>query len=196
MTHTVIIVPGLGDNGDLIRAGTRFWRRHGLAPCIHMVGWNERDGTFEEKLAALSRRVNRLSRRGLVSLVGCSAGASMAFTVFARHRRAIRRAAGICGQLREKTEYDNSAFIRLAEESPLYGRSVSVFETEEGSIAPYDRARMMTISSRFGDQLVPPDASVVEGANNRSIPVYGHRIGIALSLTLFAGPLLKFLKGE
>ncbi len=196
MTHTVIIVPGLGDNGNLIRAGTRFWRRHGLTPCIHMVGWNEGDSKLEEKLASLTGRVDRLSRRGLVSLVGCSAGASLAFTAFARHPRAVHRTAGICGQLREKTEYDNNAFVRLVKESPLYGRSVSVFKTEEVRIAGCDRKRMLTVSSRFGDQLVPPDTSVVKGAKNISIPVYGHRIGIALSLTLFAGPLLSFLKGE
>lgn len=194
MAHSVVIVPGIGDNGNLTRAGTRFWIRHGLVPHIHMVGWNDAAGEFEAKLAALFDRVSRLAHRGPVSLVGCSAGASMAFTLFTRNPHLVYRVAGICGQLRAKTKHDNSAFVRLAQESPLYARSVSVFETGEKRIALSVRKRMMTVSSRFGDQLVPPDTSIVPGAHNGLIPVFGHRIGIAFALTLFAGPLLSFLK--
>ena len=52
----------------------------------------------------------------------------------------------------------------------------------------------MTVSARFGDQLVPKGTSHVEGARNITIPTAIHGISITMALTLFKKPIIDFIK--
>jgi len=52
----------------------------------------------------------------------------------------------------------------------------------------------MTAKAMFGDELVPPETIVIEGAHNTKIPTIGHALSIGISLTFFSKPLIGFLK--
>lgn len=54
----------------------------------------------------------------------------------------------------------------------------------------------MTVRPLLGDELVPADTAVIEGANNITVPSIEHVISIAASLTIFSTPLLSFLQQE
>lgn len=52
----------------------------------------------------------------------------------------------------------------------------------------------MTVRAMFGDELVPPETTIVQGANNTVVPTPEHMLSIGAALTVFSHPLIAFLK--
>jgi hypothetical protein len=192
--HFVIIIPGLGDD----RAGSRawiqsltsHWKNRGLETVIHVVNW--RDGeSFQPKLAQVVGLIDVLAQKGKVSLVGTSAGASMAFNAFNERKNIVHKAVNICGRLRAGNHTVRS-LDRMARTSVAFKESVLTFEQLELTLTKRDRKRLMTIRPFFGDELVPSDTANLAGAVNNWIYTPEHGLSISLSLK-FAEPIISFL---
>lgn len=184
--QVVIIVPGLGDNLTNIGLATKFWCWLGLQPVVFDSRWRDPEENLTTKLKRLTTVIDRQNELGKkVSLVGTSAGASLAMNAFLMRRESVNKVVSVCGRLKAGSAEEISP--------PAFGQSVASFEEKEKSLTAYDRAKMMTISAKFGDQLVPAKTSVIEGVINTKVPTPEHVFSIAMSLTLFSRPIINFL---
>jgi len=190
--HYVIIIPGLGYGVKKIQFATYCWRWFGLIPIVHAMNWRDREN-FQPKLARLVELIDRYSKNGnTVSLVGTSAGGSAVVNAYRERKNKIHRVINVCGRLRTGTHKGFRSFESKTKTSPAFAQSIQLSEKRQKDLTKTDRQKIMTIRPLF-DEVVPPDTTVVKGAQNKIILSIGHVLSIALSLTLFSKPLLEFL---
>ncbi len=194
--HRVIIIPGLGDEVKKISWATNHWRKHGLEPVVHSIGWH--DGKeIQSKLQTLVEMIDQFIQYGnRVSLVGCSAGGSAVLNVFIKRKNVVHRVINVCGRLRQGKQRGFRSFEKRTALSIPFALSVKLFESREDLLSDHDRQKIMTVRPLFGDELVPADTLVLGGAYNTVIPTIEHVFSIAMALTLFSSPLITFLIHE
>lgn len=194
--HRVIIIPGLGDEVNKISWATNHWRRYGLEPVIHSVGWY--DGKeFQSKLRTLIEMIDKFIKYGnRVSLVGCSAGESAVLNAFLKRKELIHKVINVCGRLRCGNQKGFRSYEARTASSPAFAQSVKLFASRENLLSIQDRKKVMTVRALFGDELVPADTAVLSVANNMVIPTMEHIFSIVMALTLFSRPLITFLTHE
>lgn len=100
------------------------------------------------------------------------------------------------GRLRRGEERGLRSFEARTASSQSFRESIVRFEdVNEPTLTIEDRQRLMTVRALLGDELVPKDTNILEGARNRIVPFGEHSISNILSVTLFAYPLVKFIQG-
>lgn len=192
--HIALIVPGLGDVDDMVYYATRFWRRSGLEPIVHRIGWYEQGVDFSSKLQEIIRRIDHLYAAGnTVSLIGLSAGASAVLNAYLQRKASVKNVVAVCGRLRKGEKGQIYGFYKSTETSMQYRQSVLLFEDNESGLCKCDRRNIMTVHARFGDSHAPLNTAILEYALNRVLPTGGHTVSIALALTVLAKPLLDFI---
>ncbi len=191
--HRVIIIPGLGDEVKKISWATNHWRKHGLEPVVHSIGWH--DGKeFQSKLQTLVEMIDQFIQYGdRVSLVGCSAGGSAVLNAFIKRKDVVNRVINVCGRLRPGKQRGFRSFEKRTASSISFAQSVKLFESREDLLSDQDRQKIMTVRPFFGDELVPENTLVLGGAYNTVIPTIEHVFSIAMALTIFSRPLINFL---
>lgn len=199
--HSVIIIPGLGDNRifgkKMLELATGNWQNYGLTPVVCAVDWHNSEDLFQSKLDRLVKLVDQLVQKGdTVSLVGISAGGSAALNVFVRRSDIVYRAINVCGRLRTGSRSGFRSFYSKTASSPSFAESVRLFESCENKMSESDRLKVMTICSMLGDELVPPETTKLPGAFNTMVPAPEHLFSILIALTLFSKPLIRFLNGQ
>lgn len=192
-THSVIVIPGLGDNSNYIKLLTKSWNKCGLDIIAYPIGWNDGTREFQPKLDKLLRLIDKLHAAGeMVSIVGTSAGGSAALNAFVGRKNIIHKVVNVCGRLRVGPESGFWSFVLRTKQSPSFANSVRMFESKESLLTENDRKRIMTIMPLFGDQLVPASTVPIEGALNKKIFMGEHILSIATAMTIYS-PLKKFL---
>src|SRR6478752_6076210 len=97
--HCVIYIPGLGDQrtqGQML--ALRLWRRPGLYVEMFVMHWYDSE-PYQDKFERLLKVVDRHLEAGeTVSLVGASAGASVALNAFADRQEKVNGLVGLCGK--------------------------------------------------------------------------------------------------
>ncbi len=195
--HFVIIIPGLGDEVGTLQKVTSHWKKYGLEPVMHSVGWRDGKNEFLPKLARLIVLIDRLAKDGaIVSLVGTSAGGSAALNAFIERRNVIHGVINVCGRLRTGPEKGFRSFQSKTASSPAFAQSVKLVEANEVNLTTRDRQKIMTVRALFGDELVPADTTILVGAYNATVPTPEHVLSIGAALTLFSKPLIAFLKAR
>lgn len=58
--HSVVFVPGLGDYVRLFEHLTKDWRKYGLKPVIHRIGWRDKEVDFQPRLQRLLKLIDDL----------------------------------------------------------------------------------------------------------------------------------------
>lgn len=187
--HNVLILAGTGDrkSSRLMGLATKHWENHGIRVTVCNVGWQDGSLEFKLKLEEIKKLIDQLSKKGPVSIIGCSAGGSAAFNAFLEQNHIIQKAISICARLR-------SGKGEFRPRSKLFEQSVLFFEGQESRIPDELKKRMMTVSAQFGDPRVPEDTSHLEGAYNTKIRLKGHGFSIAMALTLLKKPVIDFIK--
>ncbi len=194
--YSVIIIPGLGDKTGILKILTNHWKKHGLHLIFHAVGWQDGED-FTPKLNRLLDLVDQLTKNGgRVSIVGTSAGGSAALNAFIKRRSKIHTIINVCGRLRTGPEKGFRSFQTTTAPSQAFAQAVKLAEANEHTLSKADRKRVMTVRARFGDQIVPADTTILEGAFNKSVPTAEHMLSIGAALTLFSKPLITFLIKE
>lgn len=192
--HSVIFIPGLGNDIGKLEWATRHWRRYGLEPRMHSVGWRDSKKEFQPKLERLVNYIDQLAEKGYkVSLVGTSAGGSAALNAFIKRRDIIHRIVNVCGRLRIGSVRGFRSFTSRTASSPAFAQSVKLAEANESSLHDTDRRKIMTVRAMFGDELVPAETIIVKGAYNTLVPTAEHMVSIAAALTVFSRSLVEFL---
>ena len=194
ITHPVIIIPGLSDETRGLLSVTRHWRRYGLEPIVHAVGWHDGEDSFQRKLNKLVSLIDALSKRSdTVSIIGTSAGGSAALNAFCVRKEKVQSVISICARLRTGPLHGYRSFQSKTASSPAFAQSVKMFEQREKALRVSDRQKIMTVRALFGDELVPSETAIVDGAYNTTVPTPEHLFSIGMSLTFFSRPLLMFL---
>lgn len=192
--HTVVIIPGLGDdqrwNIVALEFLTRNWHKKGITPLIHAVLWRDEEG-FQPKFQKLLDLIDSLSEENIVSIIGASAGGSMAFNAFCAKKDVLHRVVNVCGRLRAGKHVIRS-LENKAESSPAFEQSVHLFEHNEHNLTYLDWERMMTIRPII-DEVVPSATVRLAGAENLIAPVPEHTLGIFFSF-LFSRQIIHFLQ--
>jgi esterase/lipase len=168
------------------------WEKEGFTTHIYDVHWyDERD--FEFKLNDLLKQIDMLHQQGVkVSIIGTSAGGSMALNVFYARKEAISRVVNICGRLRAgKGVYPS--LEQAAKKSKSFEESVRRCESGESLLGTQDRERILTMRALY-DEVVPTSTSVINGAENRQVLSIEHMLTIGLCMTVFSQSIFDFLK--
>lgn len=188
--HAVIYVFGLGDHRS---RGQQFvislWKVYGLDPYVYRMQWRE-PGSLEGKLAGLLQHIDSLADRGYtVSLVGTSAGASAVMNVYAQRQATIHRVVCICGKLRHAETIHPGTYHK----NPAFKESLNYLPHCLDRLRPAERQRIVSIRP-LKDGIVPPDDTVIPGAQSRIVPTIGHVFSIACTITLFSPMVVRFIK--
>lgn len=147
-------------------------------------------GEFEPKLNAILDRIDELKQQGyIVSLVGQSAGSSLALNAFVARREFVAGVVILTGRLRIAGE---PSLEYAARHSPAFAKSVRHAETCLERIPDVDRLRIMTIRPT-ADKVVPPSSVPIKGAVNLKSRLCGHSFGGAMLASLASSQWLNFL---
>lgn len=190
--HHVIVVPGLGDENKYLAWEVDRWKKYGLSPQLHSAPWAG-DEQFEPKLDRLTALIDLLTGRGNVSLVGISAGGSLALNAFAHRREVIHKVATVCAPLRRA---EHTFFWRhIMGRYPAFVESLDLVEQNQLMLTPEDRIRILTTHALLDEQ-VPNSTTTLPGARNILIPIIGHQLALTLAMTVFKGQIINFLKED
>jgi pimeloyl-ACP methyl ester carboxylesterase len=196
--HIVIDIPGLDNDQKTPISKLMFWWKYIGFEVIHFpTNWNGNE-SFENKLERLSDIILHIQSSSTVSLLGRSAGGSLAFNAFIRHKNRVKKAVNVLGALRFGTYKSFPSLKRGCKRSPSWEKSVESFSSQSHILKSEDRKRLMTVRPRFGDEVVPVQIMSLNGAYNIVIPSGEHVISgafaVALPFPQFALTITDFLK--
>ena len=191
--HHIMYIPGLNDqmppNRQLTLLLPLFWSRHGFVGHIMAPHWTS--GAYEPKLQQILDTIDSLSAQGKhISLVGQSAGSSLALNAFAARSASVAGLVILTGRLRVG---GRPTLAQAARHSPAFAQSVQLAEAALPHISAEDRARIMTIRPAT-DRVVPPSSVPIAGANNLRSRLRGHSFGGLMLASLAARQWLAFLQ--
>lgn len=189
MTHNIVYVPGFGDhNPDIQLRLLKRWRRYGVETQFQRVNWIDKE-PFQSKLGRVLESIDKLAGQGPVSLIGVSAGASLALAAYSARKNQISSVVFICGKLQNPEAVNESFFIT----NPAFRESVFSTTGNIKNLSDADKAKMLSIHA-FIDTVIPVSNSKISGVKNKTIPAIGHVISIFLALALYAKSITKFMK--
>lgn len=194
MKHSVILIPGLGNNEKLLELATKFWVKYGLNQVVYPIEWNNNDVTFSNKLEKLLKLIDTLIEQdNKISIVGISAGGSAAINAVCERKDKINKVVSVCGRLKVGNLTGFRSFKAKTATSAAFAQSVILCEENIKHLTENDKKKIMTIRAGFGDELVPANTTFVEGAYNTVIPTGEHVFSIAMALTMFSKELIEFI---
>jgi pimeloyl-ACP methyl ester carboxylesterase len=182
MKHYILYIPGLGDSYDRFRKiALRPWSVFGVKAQLLPMAWY--DGrSYHEKYRQANATITRLIQSGAtVSLVGESAGGSMAINLFAAHPK-IAHLITVAGVNKPST----SVAPRTLRRAPAFAVSRQYLADSLPRISDKRRRDIYTLSALI-DHVVAAQYSRMSGARNRRVWSVGHLLTIALCLTLLSG---------
>lgn len=178
--HHVIYIPGLGDTkvrGQ--KLALSLWRTYGYYGDCHPVIWSDQE-SFDDKLRGVLEEIDKqLSEGHVVSVIGSSAGASMALHAYALRKDKLAGVALICGALGDVTRVKSAYF----EKNPAFRISMERLPKTLQTLTPEDRLRIMSIHPLY-DETVPITDTQIDGARMLTTISFGHAFTIGLTLTL------------
>src|SRR3989344_8807022 len=190
--HHLVVIPCLCGRNLLFDRAVNAWSRFGFIPHPYEMTWKDNKG-FSPKLARLLKTVDDLQiNDSIVSLVGTSAGGSMALNAFYERQDSIHRVINVCGRLRSGVNVFPT-LDQAAKSSPSFKESVLRCEDKESDLSVQARGKIMTIRALL-DEVVPTSTSTIQGARNLQIYSVEHMFSIAVAMTICARPMVEFLK--
>ena len=181
MRHYIVYIPGLGDGYDGLRRFLLFfWRVYGVK--VEHVPMKWYDGkSYEEKYKRVAAAIQNAQALGYaVSVVGESAGGSMAMNIFARNDL-IHRLVSLCGV----NSYKTPISPRIFERGPAFKKSVSIIDASQSNAIKARVDRMTSITAYY-DPTVPIKSNIIPGARRVTIWSLGHLTTILLCLSVFS----------
>jgi pimeloyl-ACP methyl ester carboxylesterase len=178
--HHIIYIPGLGDTKTRGQElAVRLWRTYGIIGHCHAVIWSNGE-SFEDKLNSVLQDIDEhLAAGHIVSLMGASAGASMALHAYAARKDKINGVVLVCGELTDAKKINPSFF----EKNPAFQASMERLPETLALLAPEDRQRIMSLHPLY-DETVNIKDTYLDGARMYTSISFGHAFTIGLTLTI------------
>lgn len=187
----LIIIPGLSDDISLIKLATKHWKKYRYSIHIHRVGWKDKGNTFQNSLNNLLGLVDKLITSGSVSILGISAGGSLAINAINK-RNSINYVINLCGRLKVGNHKYRS-LERMSNSSSIFKDSVISSDNILKESPKFLKDRVLSISSKYFDQSVPFDTSFVDEANNIQIHMIEHTLCIYYTLLFEERAIFDFI---
>ena len=185
----------MGDDGKATKLIVAGWKKLGLAPIIFVPGWDNEEGVAP-KLTRLNKLIDKESEGKKISLLGISAGASLAMNAFIKRLNKVEKMVSVCGRLR--LGWSGDKIGRKLQEETLkhlaFKESVEMVEKNIEKLTEDDRKKILTISARLGDELIPLSTSQLAGAKNIFVSGLGHVLAIASAMTVEFEEIKRFLE--
>lgn len=193
MARVVVYVPGLGDKawrqvGQ--SALLSIWRPlYGIRMRYFAARWsNPREG-FPAKLQRLLKMIDgELAKGNTVSVIGASAGASMALHALLARPKVVS-AISVCGKLRNPQTISELVYTV----NPAFKPSIERLVAAEPTLTSKQRAKILLVRPQR-DAVVPVGENWVRGATVTTLPTFGHAFSILASLTFFSRRLAVFIR--
>ena len=177
MKQHIIYIPGLGDKNDAFRQfALMLWRRPNIAVTHVPMQWQNHDESFEQKMTRLEQAIARYPDRQ-TTLVGESAGGSVAITALKRFSDRVDWTVTICGM----NQGAASVNPRYFSQNPAFKDSMLAVDDTLTKLTHEDRARIFTIYSS-GDLTVRPHHTKLKDVRALDIKLPGHLLSIAAVL--------------
>lgn len=190
----VVVIPGLGNEIQKHIWASDRWKKFGIIPHVFDAKWKTEENGFKQKLDEALRLVDSLIKTDKkVSIIGNSAGSSLAINIFGERRGKIHRVVVNCGRVRTG-DWPWFTFDQAAASSPSFRESVLRSEHIIPKLSGTERRKILTLRPLF-DEIVPPWTVPIAGATNEITPSVEHVVTIALNMTLLSGRVIKFLRG-
>jgi len=192
MQH-IIYLPGVGDhkNSKIQIRALKKWKRRGIDTHFHHIYWNDED-SFKDKLNAVLSLIDELyDKDSSVSIVGVSAGASMAMNAYIERKNKISAVIFICGKIKNSQTLGDDYKKR----NPRLFESVSASEKAILKLTNADKAKMLTVQPIY-DGTVAIDDGRINGVKHTTIFALLHPIAIILSITIYKRLSINFIKSK
>ncbi|MDB5177642.1 MAG: hypothetical protein JWO61_25 [Candidatus Saccharibacteria bacterium] len=185
MKHYIVYIPGLGDGYDGLRRFLLFfWRIFGVKVEHVPMKWYDTK-SYEEKYKRVDAAIRNAQALGYtVSVIGESAGGSIAMNLFARNET-LHRLISLCGV----NSYRTPISPRIFQRSPAFKESVSMLN--ESQTDALKRVKHITSVTARYDPTVPIKSNIIPGARHVTIWSVGHLTTILLCLSLFSFVLVR-----
>jgi hypothetical protein len=189
MRHLIIYVPGLGDDYDWVRRFFLiFWRIYGVKAQLVSMQWYDGE-SYDEKYARVKAAIEAGEKQGYtVSIIGESAGASMAMNIFSR-TPSLHKMISLCGVNLSSAPVSPHIFAR----SPAFKQAVSSLTASKDQ-AVSNRAADILVVVGFVDTKVPPLKNRITGVGQRKVFGFGHIPTILLCLSVYSFMLIREIK--
>ncbi len=178
--HHLVYIPGLGDkNVPLQSLAVWAWRSYGIYGHCHPVHWAD-DESFDNKLKGVVKQIDELTAAGyIVSLMGSSAGASMALHAYAARKNRIAGVVLVCGELGDVKEIEGP----YLEENPAFRVSMERLPETLKKLNLDARQRVMSVRPWYDETVRLRDMNL-DGARMFSTISFGHAVTIGFTMTL------------
>lgn len=189
MKHIIFYIPGLGDGYDRFRQkALRLWVIFGVHPILIPMRWDD-DEPYKDKFQRVTDAIEQATTsRTRITLIGESAGASMAINAFAAHT-VVASLVTIAGV---NTSGTPVAAYRLRR-SPAFAESRQRLDDSLKRLSVGRKNAIHTVSAA-SDNAVPARHSLIAGARNYRLWTIGHLATITLCLTLLSGYIVSLAK--
>ncbi len=190
--HAIIYITGLSDNNPRFQKfAIKTWRIYGVEPIFFQTGWGEAS-SFSEKVDRLVDLIDTQHEDGKnVSLVGVSAGASLAVAAYAKRKTTVNKVIFICGKLR-RPEAVGEAYYR---NNPAFRDAMKYLNSNLAKLGKQERAKVVSFSPLF-DEIVAKKDTFVKDAKNITLPTLFHGYTIAVAITFLSPLIMIFIKRE
>jgi len=190
--HHVIYIPGLGNGG----LGCRLlqWRRHDPTLAFHVlkVDWGD-GGSFASKLDRVLNVIDTFTQTGeKVSLIGSSAGGTMAVNALMQRPDKVDKVITICSPLRTGGR-SHPLLERKDGGFPLVKAALARLDASGASLTPSQRKNILVFLPLY-DGVVPPLSMVLEGTTNKKFFGFAHFPSLIITLIFYPGTIFRFLK--
>ncbi len=187
--HHIIYLPGIGDHKDHGQIKIlNSWTSAGIEVRYHRVGWAAEE-PLDIKIEKVVKLINKLD--GRVSVVGVSAGASLAINVMAACEDKVLAVVLICGKFIKAQKIGPNYSLK----NPILKESVEQSEQNLKAMPPYQKQKILSIRPIF-DNVVPVADMVIPGATNQRIVSFWHIPSIFLAITIYRRSIISFIKAK
>ncbi len=191
--HHIIYIPGLSDQRKSYELVVNRWSLYGIIPHVYRVGWNDEE-SFKPKLKRLISFINGFLDKGdIVSLIGASAGGSVALNALIEQPK-INAVVNLCGRLRAGKNVFPTLKV-ASKNSSSFRESVMLFESREPKMTKSLRQKVLTLTPIW-DEIVPKPTVFLNGATNKILPSAEHMISGFLGMTIFSTMIMIFVKNK
>lgn len=190
--HVIIYITGLNDQHPRFQQfAINTWRIYGVNPIFFKTSWAEAS-SFSEKLNRLINIIDTQHKaEKSVSLVGVSAGASLAVAAYAKRKTTIHKVVFICGKL-SRPEAVGEAYYS---NNPAFRDAMKYLTPNLAKLGKQQRKRIVSLSPLF-DEIVAKKDTFVKDAKNITLPTLFHAFTIAIAITFLSPITVLFIKHE
>jgi hypothetical protein len=188
--HNIIIIPGLIERKKFLYKINKLYLEKRVATEIYKVPWLSTKYKYVNILSELTKKIGKLSGENKVSLIGTSAGGSVAINSLAEMGNRISKVVCICSPLRDlksMTLHTGEMFSRLFKES------IDLCEKNVQKLTIEERKKVMTIIPKF-DELVPLKTMALDDSKELHIKTKEHFDSINKAMTTYSHFIFRHLE--